>query len=334
MRALLTPSYLPIANFSQLFVASVPVPKLPTPTSVLVKVLGSSINPVDWKLIEFPILPLKFPAPLGMDMAGTVAAIGSAVQATCPWLTRHSAVWADMANDGLGGYAEYAVVDCTHLGLSPPSLSPLEAASLPLVAMTGRAALFAAGAPWKSPSGGRTPGSDHANAAGPVVVVLGGSGGCGASGIQLALAWGASRVYTTVSKTNFAFARSLGASPFDYHSEDWTRILGNNSVDVVYDTVGVAGSAERAMGPLRVGGAFVTIAGSLATHPKPGVKQQSIHHWEKNATALDDIADAVNRGALRATLSSTVGLDAVPAAFRVSAEGHVLGKIAVDVTKR
>ena len=55
---------------------------------------------------------------------------------------------------------------------------------------------------------------------------------------------------------------------------------------------------------------------------------------EKNATALDDIAEVVKRGQLRATLSATVGLDSVPDAFGVSAEGHVVGKIAVDVTKR
>ena len=60
-------------------------------------------------------------------------------------------MWADLANDGLGGYAEYAAVQCSHLGTAPPSLSLLEAGTLPLVAMTGRAALFAAGAPWRDP---------------------------------------------------------------------------------------------------------------------------------------------------------------------------------------
>lgn len=326
MRALFAPSSLPIINFAQLYVASVPVPQLRTETSVLVKVAGSSINPVDWKLLETPFLPLKFPAQLGRDLSGTVAAIGSAVARTCPWLKPGDAVWADMADDGLGGYATYAVVECTHLGRAPPSLSLLEAASLPLVAMAGRAALFAAGAPWQRGGDG---------AAGPVVVVLGGSGGCGAAGIQLALAWGASRVYTTTSQTNFDFVKDLGADrAFDYHTEDWAKILGNNSVDVVYDTVGATGSAEHAMGPLRPGGFFATIAGSLAAHPKAGVTQAFIHHWQKNATALDDIAHAVHSGALRATISSTVGLDAVPAAFRISTERHVLGKLAVDVTTR
>ena len=333
MRALLAPSYLETGNFSRLYVASVPVPSLHSSTVVLVKVAASSVNPVDYKLLEFPILPLKFPARLGMDMAGTVSAIGGA----CPHLKVGDAVWADMADDGLGGYAEYALIECSHLGLAPPSLTPLEAASLPLVAMTGRAALFAAGAPWAPSSrdgtANRLPLSSTSRRSGPVVMVLGGSGGCGAAGIQLALAWGASTVYTTTSKTNFAFVANLGAArAFDYHTEEWTTLLGNNSVDVVYDTVGVAGAAEEAMGALRPGGTFVTIAGNLAAHPKPGVRQFYIHHWEKNVTALDDIAAAVRKGALRATLSATVGLAAVPSAFGVSAEGHVLGKIAVDVT--
>ena len=139
---------------------------------------------------------------------------------------------------------------------------------------------------------------------------------------------------TTTSKTNFALVYNLGADrAFDYHTQDWVALLGNNSVDVVYDTVGVPGSADAAMPAIRPGGAWVTIAGNLAKSPKHGVRQAFISGWEKNATALDDIADLVNAGKLRATVSSTVGLAAVPYAMGVSAEGHVVGKIAVDVTK-
>lgn len=323
MRALIAPGFV-ASNFTRLLVTDVPMPQLKSSTEVLVKIAYSSVNPIDWKILAPPgYIPLKFPAKLGFDMAGTVVAVG----ADCHGFQPGDAVWTDLADDGLGGYAEYAVVQCSHLGHAPKSMSLLEAATLPLVAMTGRAALFAAGAPWHHRA--------EAAVAGPVVMVLGGSGGCGAAGIQLAKAWGASNVYTTTSRTNFRFVQSIGADrAFDYHTQDWVTELGPDSVDIVYDTVGVKGSANAAMPALRSGGVWVTIVFELATKPKPGVRQVAIKNWEKNATALDDIAAVVMRGALRGTVSATVGLAAVPSAFGVSAEGHVLGKIAVDVGKR
>ena len=85
-------------------------------------------------------------------MAGSVVKTGAA----CDRLKPGDRVWADLANEKppLGGYATYAVVECSHLGLAPPSLSLIEAATLPLVSMTGRAAFFAAGAPWRRGGGG------------------------------------------------------------------------------------------------------------------------------------------------------------------------------------
>lgn len=72
---------------------------------------------------------------------------------------------------------------------------------LPLVAMTSLAALKTTGAPWVSGSGSK-----------PTVMVLGGSGGCGFTGIQMAKAFGAGEIWTTTSANNFAFVKALGAT--------------------------------------------------------------------------------------------------------------------------
>jgi alcohol dehydrogenase len=290
------------------------VPPLHSATSALVKVAGSSVNPV------YPSLPASFPSPLGMDMAGTVVAVGDG----CKRLRVGDRVWADLANDGLGAYADFTTVEESHLGLVPPSLSLLEAASLPLVSMTSRAALHAAGAPWAA----------YQSWDAPIVVILGGSGGCGAVAVQMAAhGYGAAAVYATTSAANLAFVQSLGASRvFDYHTQDWAAIVGNNSVDVVYDTVGVPGTADIAMGPLRSGGTFVTIAGDLSSHPKAGVAQHFISGWLKNATALDEIARLVTRGALRPTIQRTFQLAEVSAAFNLSAQGQVVGKLSINVS--
>merc|ERR1719223_1992156 len=83
--------------------------KVPTPgkKQVLVKVAASSVNPVDWKLIETPYaLAWSYPHVFGRDVAGTVTAVGADV-------TRFKVgdkVWAD--NSGKeAAYAEFVALD-------------------------------------------------------------------------------------------------------------------------------------------------------------------------------------------------------------------------------
>ena len=326
------------SDFDRLYIRKRPIPTIGWHTGVLVRVAASSVNPIDWKLVKYSIpgFPITFPATLGFDMSGTVLAVGPGCRLG---LLPGDRVWADLGDPNgafLGGYADHVVADETQLGKVPPGLGLLEAATLPLVAMTTRAALHAAGAPWappnsSPPSASRT---DRQPARGPVVVVLGGSGGCGYTGVMMARrGYGASVVYATASKENAPFVRSVGADRvFDYHTEDWAQILGDESVDVVYDTVGQKGTADKAMGPLRSGGWFVSIAGALSQSPKPGVQQASIHGWPKNVTVLDEIAQLVQRGALVAKVERAFDLAEVSAAFRESAAGHVVGKVAISVS--
>ena len=317
-RAVLAPGFVG-RNWSALRVAEVAMPTIQRPTDVVVRVVGSSVNPVDWKLIErrtFPGIPAAFPARLGMDMAGVVVAVGEG----CTRLGVGDRVWADLADDGLGGYSTYTRAEEAHLGLIPAGLAWDAASVLPLVSMTSLAALKQAGS------------ADWGRLA-PTVMVLGGSGGCGFTGIQMAKAFGARAVWTTTSLLNFGFVKSLGATRvFDYEHQDWTRLVAEDSVDVVYDTVGEQGSAQRAMRAIKPGGWFVTIAGEVAPRPKPGVRQKFIHGWMKNATALDEIAALVAAGHLVAEIESVYDLHSIARAFADSAAGQVVGKLFINTT--
>ena len=62
----------------QLRYEDVPTPE-PGPDEVLVKVAATSVNPIDWKIrsgAAKSIMPVKFPAILGRDVAGTVVKAG------------------------------------------------------------------------------------------------------------------------------------------------------------------------------------------------------------------------------------------------------------------
>ena len=229
------------------YVPSFPVPKLgylhetfamlPTECEVLVQVMASSVNPCDRSTDA-----ARNPKVIGSDIAGTVVAVGSG----CTRLKVGDEVWADIgavvhlrtnnaSTKELGAYAEYAVALETQLGLKPKNLGWVEAGSLPKVALTSYKALvwYGGGAPW---------------IAGKVVLVLGGSGGTGTAGIQIAKALGAAKVITTAATGSEAYCKQLGADVwYDYHTHNWwdPAVVAADSVDVVYDCVGQRGSGDR-----------------------------------------------------------------------------------------
>ena len=174
---------------------------------VIIKVMASSVNPSD---IE-PSVGRKDSEKvvLGSDVAGVVVA----TQDTCTRLKVGTAVWGDiganahLASSGqktkeLGGYAQYAVALESQLGIKPDKLSFEQAGSLPKVALTSyKALVWYAAAPWKS----------AAKDGNFTVLVLGGSGGTGTTGTQLAKYFGATNIITTCGADNFDYCRANGA---------------------------------------------------------------------------------------------------------------------------
>ena len=203
----------------------VPDPE-PGPGEILVRVAATSVNPVDTKLRRggSPIAP-ELPAILGMDVAGTVEAVGSEVEG----FRVGDAVYG--CAGGLrgipGALAEKMVADARLMAPKPESLSFREAAALPLVSITAWEALIDRLA--------LSPG-DHC-------LVYGGTGGVGHVGVQLAKAWG-TRVATTVSsEEKAAIARDLGADEVIYYrresaKEYVARLTGGEGFPVIFDTVG------------------------------------------------------------------------------------------------
>lgn len=119
-----------------------------------------------------------------------------------------------------GSYAEYVLVRPNEAAAKPARLSHIEAAAVPLAALTAWQGLF-----------------DHGQLeAGQTVLIHGGSGGVGHFAIQFAKIKGAA-VLTTVSGQNLDFVGELGADrAIDYTSQGFEEIA--RDVDLVLDLVG------------------------------------------------------------------------------------------------
>jgi len=288
---------------------------------VLVEVQGSSVNPVDWKLIEIGgVLPpisagWSYPHILGRDFAGKVAAIGSKVTK----FRVGDTVWGDNSEKE-GTFANYVAVNESIVGHAPTSIPLAEAATLPLVSLTGLEAYNFAKAPWQSK---------------PTVVVLGGSGGTGHTGIQLAKALGAGKVISTCGTDHVAFCKSVGADQvIDYHKEDWHEVVANKSVDIVYDTVAIKGTGDLAYDVLKDGGTFVTLlddslASKAAVSKRPSIRQEAFLLSHIQTTYLDTLKDFVDKGKLHGHIDQVFSFAQVADAVNASMGGHTTGKISV-----
>jgi len=316
-------------DFSKIEVVDRPVPQ-PGQGQVLIRVAASSVNPVDWKLMSMSVLSVMTlfgPKVMGFDVAGTVEAVGSG----CTRLKTGDEVWADLGLKSildpiqLGAWAEYALADESQVGLKSISHSFTEAASLPLVGLTDYQAFKKAGAPWTGKSN-------------LTVVIVSGSGGTGLPAIQLAKHYGATRIITASSPSNFELLKSLGATDvFDYHKTTIWKQLDNNSVDFVYDNYGAHGTADLAMPSLRSGGVFEFLpgkGGSLSKKPKDGVTQIDYGLADaSNHEDLDALKAIADLGHLKAVVKQSFALEQIVGALDASFSGHAVGKIGITMSQ-
>jgi NADPH2:quinone reductase len=204
--------------------ASVERPK-PAPGEVLVKIAASGVNPLDTKIRAGQAAHARhpFPAILGIDFAGTVAAVGPDVSS----FREGDEVYGMTGGVGgvQGSLAEYAAVDAALLARKPSNLSMREAAALPLIFITAWEGLV-----------------DRAHVkAGQNVLIHGGAGGVGHVAVQLARSVGA-KVFATGSAKSLAYIQQLGATAIDYDKSSVEQyvaeLTSGKGFDLVYDNVG------------------------------------------------------------------------------------------------
>jgi NADPH:quinone reductase-like Zn-dependent oxidoreductase len=161
---------------------------------------------------------------------------------------------------------------------------------------------------------------------GDTVLVHGATGGVGILGVQISRALGA-RVIGTASERNHERLRELGVEPVEYGTglADRVRALAPDGIDVVADFVGGVLDVTRAV--LRDGGRHASIADDTV------IAAGGQWMWVRPSGAdLEELDKLVDRGALRVPVARTFDLADLADAFRLSREGHAVGKIAVRVS--
>lgn len=288
-----------------------PLPELER-GDILVRVHAASINPFDWKVREGYLagyINHKFPLILGLDLSGTVEALGPDVTD----IQVGDEVFGQADIDRNGSYAEFIAIPATKVAPKPQSLDHVQTAALPNTALAAWNALIVAA--------DLQPGQ--------ILLVHGAAGGVGIFAIQLAK-WRGARVVGTASPHNHDFLRQLGAEQvIDYNTTRFEDVI--HDADVVLDTFG-GETQQRSWKTLKAGGMLVSIieppSAELASEYKarPGFAVA-----EGGSQRLRQIAALADEGVIHPVISAVYPLEHVRQAHDQSQGMHTRGKLVIQL---
>jgi len=291
-------------------VEDIPTPE-PAENEIVVRVMAASVNPVDYKIRsgKYPAVKQdQLPKVLGRDMSGVVERTGTKVRK----FKKGDAIYA-MLGQSVGGYAQYTLVTEDEAAKKPLQLDFVQAAAVPLAALTAWQGLF-----------------DHGGLkAGQRVLIHGGAGGVGHFAIQFAKAVGA-WVAATVSAADIALARTLGADqPIDYKAEKFEQVV--RDIDLVFDLIG-GDTQTRSFAVLKDGGTLIS------TLQKPDAAQLARRHARgtnylatPNAHELETIARLIDDGKVKVVVDATYPLEEAARAQAHLEHDHIAGKVVLQV---
>ncbi len=282
---------------------------------VLVKVVNTSINAADYRSMSMGIIPER--KIFGADVAGVVEAAGG----NCTRFQVGDAVFGDLAGAGFGGFAEYVAAPEKLLALKPEGVSFVDAAAVPMAALTALQGL--------RDLGKIRPGMQ--------VLIYGAGGGVGTFAVQLAKTFGA-QVTAVCGAGSVETVRSLGAdSVMDYTKEDPAQ--SREQFDLI---LGVNGSHplrvyRRMLKPdgifVMIGGALSQILTTMVLGPILSLGRRKMRLLSAKADA-DDLAYVirlVEEGKLKPVIERVYPLNQTADAVRYLRQGHARGKVVITI---
>lgn len=253
--------------------------------------------------------PRALPIP-GCDLSGVVEEIGYGVTA----LARGDEVYAMLDYGCDGAEAEFTIALPSELAPKPRTLDHVQAAAVPLTALTAWQALFV-----------------HASlAAGQTILIHGAAGGVGVFAVQLAR-WADAHIIATASARNRDFLRELGANEIiDYTTTRFEEAV--HGVDFVFDTVG-GDTLQRSWQVVKPGGVLLSIVS-----PRPSFAEAKVYDvrpvWfivQPNREQLVKVGALIDEGKVRPIIDTVLPLAQARHAYEQGAKGHTRGKIVLRV---
>ena len=285
----------------------------PGPREVLVRVAAAGIivNELKWDVTYQTAAGEPRPLPIpGRDLSGVVAEVGAGVTDVAVG----DAVYAMLGYGRDGAEAEYALVLPGELAPRPRTLDDVQAAAVPLAALTAWQALFI-----------------HAKLSpGQRVLIHGASGGVGTYAVQFAH-WAGAQVLTTASARNADFVRDLGADQIiDYATTHFEDVV--HDLDVIFDLVG-GDTLTRSWNVVREGGVVVCVVSPPPTEPAPRPGARFVYFIvEPSGEQLRQIGGVLDAGQVRPIVDQVFPLAEARQAYDAGIHGHPRGKIVLTIS--
>ncbi len=337
MKAVGLTRYLPISDPDSLRDVEIDKP-VATERDLLVRIEAIAVNPVDTKVRAPQDKVEETPRILGWDAAGVVETVGDEVTLFKPGDEVYYA--GDITRPG--AYAEYQLVDERLVGRKPATLSFAEAAALPLTTITAYESFF-----------DRLDLDRDGGNRGETLLIIGGAGGVGSMGIQLAKAAGLRVIATASRRETIAWVEDLGADDVINHREPLRpqiEALGLTFIDHIAIFNNTDGHWDAVTDLIRPQGRIVTIVENTQPLNQDRLKTKAAGLiWELMFTRsmfktpdmieqhrlLSYVADEIDAGRLRSTVSETlrpINAENLRHAHALIESGKAKGKITLSRT--
>ena len=285
----------------------------PGPGQVRVRVAATSFNGVDANIragrMQGP-MPMDLPHVPGLDVAGTIDALGEGVDA----LRKDAPVIGFLPFGDNGATAEYVLASAADLAPAPTSIPLADAAALPLVGLTAWQALF-----------------EHANLrAGQRILINGASGSVGGYAVQLARSVGA-HVIATATPHSRRQATTQGADQVIDHTAGEVSAAVREPVDVLLNLAPISPDQFTSLaGVVRDGAVIVN---TTVWMPAPSDDTRGVRGIDmfvrSDATQLAGLAARVDRGELTIDIAERAAMTDLVSIHTRAAAGELTGKVLV-----
>jgi NADPH:quinone reductase-like Zn-dependent oxidoreductase len=290
-------------------------------SEVLVRVVAAGVNPIDAKTRagKGPFAAIEnFPAVLGLDFSGVVV---EAPYTAHPLQPGTEVFGMAMVPRFGGAYAEFLTVSSLSVIRKPSLLSHVEAAGVPVAALTAWGMVVEAA---KAHEGQR-------------ILIHAGAGGVGHFAVQFASYFGA-HVIATGSTRNLGWLRELGAAEVvDHSAERFDEVL--DEVDAVIDLVGnvTDDTATRSLAVLRPGGVIVNAPGgswpTMVDEAQAAGVRATTFQVAPDGSTLAVITRLLESGDVKVYVDRVFDLEDAADAHRLLEEGHTRGKLVLKVAE-